>query len=88
MDAARSYSTYRVKNNTLEKRLVKVKNAYLPHQFNSSSHRDVAAVFINVGPRNVIEEAARIVEDLQCPIILSENDPATVDTVKGSTSLK
>ncbi len=87
MNQLGTYDTYRVKNHVLEKKTVPIHRAYLPCDFKVSSHPDVVAVFMNVGPRNVVS-AARLVESLDCPIILSENDPATVETVKSSTRLK
>jgi mannitol-1-phosphate 5-dehydrogenase len=87
MKGAGRYATYRVNNRGLEKREVRVKAAYLPSEFDARNHSSAAAVFINVGPRNA-GAAARLVESLDCPIILSENDPATVDTVKAMTSLR
>lgn len=87
MAKAQGYTTYRVQGDSLEKIAVKVHKAYLPQQFDSKIHKNAIAAFVNVGPRNVVD-AAKILENLNCPVILSENDPGTVDLVKSSTRLK
>lgn len=87
MQKAGKFTTYRVKGKALESREIPVKHACLPEDFRASGYGNAASVFINVGPRNA-GKAAKIVESLTCPIILSENDPATVDMVKNITSLK
>lgn len=80
MRQAGSYTTYRVKNDRLESRSVPVKAAYLPEEFPINNHKQVAAAFINVGPRNAVKSAKHI-QSLNCPFVLCENDPLTVDEV-------
>jgi mannitol-1-phosphate/altronate dehydrogenase len=87
MQKQKGFQTYRVRNNQLQETRVPVAGAYLPENFRVEEHPDIAAVFINVGPRHAAK-SAKLVDGLKCPIILCENDPATVDAVKASTQLK
>lgn len=87
MKRAGQFTGYRVRNGALESRTFPVKAAYAPDEFRLSRHFKAAAVFINAGPRHAAS-AARIIDGIDCPVILCENDPATVDSVKAATSLK
>jgi mannitol-1-phosphate/altronate dehydrogenase len=82
MKSKGSYSTYRVKQGDYEEKLVIVTAAYTPDQFNIDEHPDIEACFFSVGPRNVTH-AARLMKGSTIPIILCENEPGTVNDVKG-----
>jgi hypothetical protein len=76
------YVTYRVRDGGLEQRRVRVHAAYTPSEFRSVDHTDAVACFFNVGPRNVAQ-AAEHFKGTTIPLILCENEPVTVDMVKG-----
>ena len=86
MRARGEYTTYRARDGKLESVTVPVAAAYLPGDYPAAAHRDPLAVFINVGPRHAAT-AASLVREVSCPIILCENDPATVGAVKAATGL-
>jgi mannitol-1-phosphate 5-dehydrogenase len=75
------YTTYRVKGDQYEEMHVKVHAAYTPVTFNLSEHRDAVACFFSVGPRNVIK-AAMALRGSRIPLVLCENDPEAVRSVK------
>lgn len=81
MRDAGKYTTYRIRNNKLESLVVPVHEAYLPQEFQPDRHRDVAACFLCVGPRNVAK-AAGLVKGTMAPLILCENEPYTVEIAK------
>lgn len=74
------YRTYRVNSGRLKELVVPVGGAYLPKDFFLSEDR-VEAIFVAVGPRNCASVAS-LLKGAGCPIILCENDPRTVTTVK------
>lgn len=80
MKSAQKFSIYRVNGTELEQRTVLVKGAYLPEEF-PPSQQNWEAVFVCVGPRAVSKIAA-LLKSIQAPIILCENDPSTVLTLK------
>jgi mannitol-1-phosphate 5-dehydrogenase len=80
------YTTYRAREGRLESRVVEVAAAYLPSEFPLGGHATAAAVFINAGPRSAVG-AAMIVRGYAGPVILCENDPATVRAVREATGL-
>jgi hypothetical protein len=82
MRERKRYRSYRVRDGKLESRDVPVLDACLPDELDWRKY-DPRAVFVNVGPRQVAR-IARLLEGIRCPVILCENDPATVDLVKGS----
>ncbi len=71
------YTTWRARAGTLEKKTVRVDAALLPHELETEDFEPVQAAFVQVGPRNVASVGPRL-HALRCPIILNENDPATV----------
>ena len=75
------YRTFLAKNNVLEEKFVSVEQAYLLKDFSISQCTNVIAVFMAVGPRNCTK-AAEHLQGVQCPVILYENDPLTVNEVK------
>lgn len=81
LNKAKGYTTFRAKNGILESKFVPVKKSYLLKDFSIKNIIDVEAVFMGVGPRNC-EKASLCLDGVQCPVILCENDPKTVDTVK------
>ena len=81
MRAAGHFVTYRVRNDRLEGRKVRVAAAYLPDEFRAQDHQNAAACFLSVGPRNV-ERAAETVKGLGAPLILCENEPNAVGEAK------
>ncbi len=81
MRAENKYQTYMVKNGVLTPKTIQIEAVYFPEEFVRQHYQGVAAAFISVGPRNCVS-AAQLVAPLNCPIILCENDPATVDSVK------
>ena len=84
LDERAEYTIFMVKDGRLAPRTVRVRRALLPAQFHAGDHRDAAAVFVNVGPRNV-ESVAHLVSGLSCPVISCENDPATVDQLRAGS---
>ncbi len=88
LNQKKQFMTVMVQENQFKELIVPVKAAYTAEQFKASAHLDdTAAVFINVGPRNS-RNAALIVEDFTCPIILCENDPEKVENILKTTKLK
>lgn len=85
--AVGGYTTWRVRNGELEERHVPARSAWLPETFRMQDHPDVAAVFINVGPRHATRAAA-ILGPAACPVILCENDPLTVAAVRAACPLE
>ena len=81
LNSKKSYTTYRAKNGVLEEKQVFIKQAYLLEDFSINSCSNPIAVFMSVGPRNVTR-AATFLKGIQCPVILCENDPKTVEEVK------
>lgn len=78
------FSTYRSKGGALEEKVVRVKEALHVSEYRVPRGDDAPAlVFMNVGPRNCVAAAACL-EGVECPVVLCENDPATVDLVKGA----
>jgi len=77
------YSTFRIKNNSLEEKFVAIDRAYSLSEFSERCYDKPLAVFLSVGPRNVID-AAKYLKGIECPLILCENDPKTVDLVKAA----
>ena len=75
------YKAYRVKSGKLEERVVPVKKAFHPSRFLFNEHRDIRAIFMNVGPRNCLA-ATSCIKGSTCQVILCENDPQTVNIVK------
>lgn len=86
MRRAGGYTTWRVRDGRLEERFVQVAGAYTPEDFRLDAWPDIAACFINVGPRNAVS-AARLLGASRFPVILCENDPLTVDAVKAACPL-
>lgn len=85
------FSTFRVVGQGdamhYEERQVPVAGAFLPSEFERRDWSRTKAVFINVGPRHAARAAA-LAEGSSCPVVLCENDPATVELVRQSTTLK
>jgi mannitol-1-phosphate/altronate dehydrogenase len=79
----KQYKTYRVKSGKLEEVIVPVKKAYHIAEFSIPNLSNVAAIFMNVGPRNCLQ-ASKCLQGLECPVILCENDPETVNIVQKS----
>ena len=89
VDAMRSrgkYQTYRARAGRLEMLQVLVDAAFLPSDFLKTPSRDWTAVFVNVGPRHSATAAA-LLRGYEGPVILCENDPATVAAVKHAAGL-
>lgn len=87
--AAGGFHSYRVRDNRHEYRWVPVESAWTPAEWLHAGKprlAEMVAVLINVGPRHAVE-AARLVEDYRGPVILSENEPATVKWVLDSTKI-
>ncbi len=74
------YRSHRVREGRIESRDVLVKDACLPGEFDWRRY-DPEVIFVNVGPRSVARIAA-LLEGATCPVILCENDPATVEILK------
>ena len=81
------YRTYRARHGQLEAIDVQAASAHYPESFLAAKHPDFDAIFINVGPRHAAT-VANLVRGFQCPVILCENDPATVTAVKASSGLQ
>lgn len=84
MTARGRYRTYRAREGRLESMEVPIEAAYLPGAFPRGTRPDPAAVFINTGPRQAAL-ASDLVKGMDCPVILCENDPATVAAVQAVT---
>lgn len=84
MEAARQYTTHRVRGGALERRDVPIRGAYLPDAFRDAPRPSASAVFVSVGPRNV-PKVAPLLEGLGGPVVLCENDPLTVDELRSLT---
>jgi hypothetical protein len=74
------YRTFMVKDNRLIEKRVEVDGAFRLSDVAVASY-DPAMVFMAVGPKNV-RSAARCLQDLRCPVVLCENDPKTVLTIR------
>lgn len=82
LSARGSFTTYMVRDRKLVEMNVPVRAALTPDEFSPRVHgQDLAAVFINVGPRNSVQ-AAWLARDLGAPVILCENDPAKVEDAR------
>lgn len=81
MREAGKYRAHRVRNGQLESREIRVHGAFTPEEFRLDEHRNVAACFLSVGPRNV-EKAVQALRNSTVPLVLCENDPDTVDIAK------
>ena len=80
----KGYSTYCVKEDHLQELKVNSIEAYHSSEFDFSKYSDdVEAVFVNVGPRDC-SMAVSGLSGANCPIILCENDPSTVNIVKNA----
>ncbi len=77
----KQYSTYRVRNNAYEAKVVSVESAFTAEEFNIQDHSNVAACFFSVGPRNVVK-ASQLLCGTTIPIVLCENEPETVSLTK------
>lgn len=75
------YTTYMVKKGTLVEKFVQVKFAFYFDEFDISMISSVNSVYMAVGPRNVVKAAA-VLKNITCPIILCENDDATVTVLQ------
>lgn len=77
-----SYLTYKVVDQSLQTLKVSVDGAYLPEEFlQIKNPKKWDFVFINVGPR-AVPLIAPLLKNCHAPLILCENDPATVDVLK------
>ena len=81
MRDAGQYLTYRVRENQLESRNIRVHAAYVPGEFRPIEHKNVIACFFCVGPRSV-GKGAELFKGTNIPLILCENDPNTVGIAK------
>ncbi len=77
MQSAGHYTTWKAERDGLVPRKVPIGGAFLPEAFHPHEHTDIQAVFVSVGPRNV-ERIAPLIRGVMAPVILCENDPATV----------
>jgi hypothetical protein len=77
------YRTYRARNGRLESIDVAVTAAHTPGSFPKYEPRAWVAAFVNVGPRHAAT-AASVLADYEGPIVLCENDPATVILVRNA----
>jgi mannitol-1-phosphate/altronate dehydrogenase len=86
LNEQKTFKTHRVVDEVYETLNVKVASASLPQDF-ASNKQDYDLVFVSVGPRH-IPKIASLVQNISAPIILCENDPLTVDTLKNLTGKK
>jgi mannitol-1-phosphate 5-dehydrogenase len=82
MNDAREFSTYRVEGADYQHKRVRVRAASTPAGFDAANYPGATACFFSVGPRNVAA-AARLMKGTSIPLILCENEPETVQIVKG-----
>lgn len=78
----RQFTTLRTRGGSLEEKTVRCDKVYHVSEFSLDDCGAVAAVFMNVGPRNCAEAAASL-QGAACPVVMCENDPETVQLVKG-----
>jgi mannitol-1-phosphate 5-dehydrogenase len=80
------YKTFRVNGDTVEETDVEIAGAYFPEQLAQQNLTNVAATFMSVGPRSCARAAGSL-RSLSAlgPIVLCENDPASVQTVREVT---
>jgi len=69
------------KEGVLEEKFIKVNYAFHLDEFDLSLITDVNAVYMAVGPRNILK-ASKGLKNIHCPIVLCENDDATVITLQ------
>lgn len=83
LNSKKSFSTFRAEGETYTRLRVEVGSAKLPTQFLESTFeiQNFDAIFVSVGPRH-ITKIISLLEKTSGPIILCENDPATVTTIK------
>lgn len=81
MKKNKKYSSYMVKDDKLIQKTIDCSRSFLLNDFRLSNLNNVAAIFLNVGPRNCSKAVVGL-DGVYCPIILCENDPNTVDVVK------
>ena len=81
MRNSKTYSTFRVKNNVYEERVIPVYSAFTPEEFSIKKLSNVEVCFLSVGPRNVAK-AATLMSGSNVPLILCENEPDCVNTAK------
>jgi mannitol-1-phosphate 5-dehydrogenase len=81
MQEQRRYRTYRAREGQLDVLDVSVDAVFTPTDFRATQARDWTAAFISVGPRHAAMAAA-ILRGYKGPVILCENDPATVKLVE------
>lgn len=77
------YTTFSIKDGkNYEALRVEVADAYTPQLFlNQAINIDFSAVFIAVGPNNIID-VAPLIKHIKSPIILCENNPNVMDKLK------
>ncbi len=83
LKSRKKFTVYRTKNKTLESMTVPLKEACHSSEFSISKHSNISAVFMCVGPRNVIAASFGL-KGVKCPVILCENEPQTVPSVRNA----
>lgn len=84
MNQNRKFTIYQVVNGHLEALVVPVAAAWTPELFlldPKASQQKYEAVFVNVGPRAVVQ-IAPLLKNISAPVILCENDPSSVHTLQ------
>ena len=85
MQQRKTFCIYKAKDQQLHQKQVKVKNAWLPQDFQMTEQ--FSLIFINVGPRSCTQ-AASLIEGTETPVLVCENDPECVTRIKASAHLK
>ena len=81
MKKNKGYTSFMVKNGKLEEKYIDVNYAFHLEEFDLSQLTDVNSIYMAVGPRNVLK-ASKGFKNINCPIVLCENDEATVVTLQ------
>lgn len=80
------YITYRTRGGKYEMKCIQTPNVYALADYSVGMTPDPAIVFMCVGPRNCAS-AASVLRGVKCPVVMCENDPETVTTVKDVLSV-
>ena len=75
------YFSYKIKNNSYEKKKIIIKSAFHINQLAKLKLKNLSLCFVCIGPRN-IKDIIFFLKKINTPIIVCENDPETVNEIK------
>jgi len=81
MKKNKGYTTYMAIDGVLVEKFISVSKVFHIDEFDLSLVENVNSIYMAVGPRNIVK-AAKGLKNVSCPIILCENDDATVITLQ------